>query len=122
MHLKTVAAKGAGGRTRRSEKEEGRAPPAANSRRSLLILLVHRAECARFGDSAGFFMKSEVNMNKLIAKAQVALQSFKKNESGAALVEYSLLIGLITVAVVGTVILVATWISGQWVALEAALP
>ena len=39
-------------------------------------------------------------MNKLIAKAHVALHSFKKDVSGAALVEYSLLIGLITVAVV----------------------
>lgn len=54
-------------------------------------------------------------MNKLLAK-------FAKNESGAALVEYSLLIGLITVAVVATVILVGAWISGQWVALEATLP
>ena len=54
-------------------------------------------------------------MNKLIAK-------FTKNESGAALVEYSLLIGLITVAVVATIVLVGTWVSGQWVALEATLP
>ncbi|MGD9980524.1 MAG: Flp family type IVb pilin [Hyphomonadaceae bacterium] len=61
-------------------------------------------------------------MLNLLAKAQVALNSFKKNVSGAALVEYSLLIGLITVAVVATVILVGTWISGRWVALEAALP
>jgi pilus assembly protein Flp/PilA len=32
------------------------------------------------------------------------------------------LIGLITVAVVATVVLVGTWISGRWIALEAALP
>lgn len=66
-------------------------------------------------------MKSEVMMLNLIAKAQVALNSFKKNTSGAALVEYSLLIGLITVAVVATIVLVGTWVNTQWTNLEAAL-
>lgn len=61
-------------------------------------------------------------MLTLLSKAQVALHSFKKDASGATLVEYSLLIGLITVAVVATVVLVGTWISGRWIALEAALP
>lgn len=61
-------------------------------------------------------------MIMLIAKAQVAWHSFKKSESGAALVEYSLLIGLITVAVVATIVLVGTWVNGRWVALEATLP
>ena len=60
-------------------------------------------------------------MNKLLAKAQVALKSFKKDESGASLVEYSLLIGLIAAAVVVTVGLVGTWISGQWTDLHEAL-
>jgi pilus assembly protein Flp/PilA len=53
-------------------------------------------------------------MNKLIAK-------FAKDESGAALVEYSLLIGLITVAVVATIVLIGTWVSAQWVALNTAV-
>jgi pilus assembly protein Flp/PilA len=60
-------------------------------------------------------------MLKLIAKAQVALQSFKKNESGAALVEYSLLIGLITVAVVATIVLVGGWVALQWTNLNTAI-
>lgn len=60
-------------------------------------------------------------MNKLIVKAQVALQSFKKNESGAALVEYSLLIGLITVAVVATIVLVGGWVALQWTNLNTAI-
>lgn len=50
------------------------------------------------------------------------IAKFAKNESGAALVEYSLLIGLITVAVVATIVLVGTWVTGQWNALEATLP
>ena len=60
-------------------------------------------------------------MNYLIAKAQVALNSFKKNESGASLVEYSLLIGLITVAVVATIVLVGGWVALQWTNLQAAV-
>ena len=53
-------------------------------------------------------------MNKLLAKAQVALNSFKKNESGAALVEYSLLIGLITVAAVAAMLVIGPWVALQW--------
>jgi len=60
-------------------------------------------------------------MNMLLAKAQVALNSFKKNESGAALVEYSLLIGLITVAVVATVVIVGQWVATQWENLRTAI-
>ena len=52
-------------------------------------------------------------MNKLIA--------FAKNESGASLVEYSLLIGLITVAVVATIVLVGGWVALQWNNLQAAV-
>lgn len=60
-------------------------------------------------------------MLKLIAKAQVALDSFKKDVSGAALVEYSLLIGLITVAVVATIVLVGGWVATQWTSLNTAI-
>ena len=49
------------------------------------------------------------------------IRAFARNESGAALVEYSLLIGLITVAVVVTIGLVGTWVAAQWTALEAAI-
>ena len=60
-------------------------------------------------------------MLKLIAKTQVALHAFKTNKSGAALVEYSLLIGLITVAVVATIVLVGGWVATQWTNLNAAV-
>jgi pilus assembly protein Flp/PilA len=60
-------------------------------------------------------------MNKLIVKAQVALNSFKRNESGATLIEYSLLIGLITVLVVVAVTGVGTWANTQWTGLCTAV-
>lgn len=60
-------------------------------------------------------------MHSLLAKAHVALNSFKKDESGASLVEYSLLIGLITVAVVGAVVGIGTWANTQWDSLCTAV-
>lgn len=56
-------------------------------------------------------------MNKLI----VALSNFKKDESGASLIEYSLLIGLITVAVVITVASVSGWVVDAWTGLDTTL-
>jgi pilus assembly protein Flp/PilA len=47
---------------------------------------------------------------------------FRADEDGAAMVEYTVLLGIITVGVIGTVILVGTWVNGQWTFLEGALP
>lgn len=44
-----------------------------------------------------------------------------KDEEGAALVEYSLLIGIITVAAVASILLVGPWVGRQWTALTGAL-
>lgn len=60
-------------------------------------------------------------MNNLIAKAHLALMNFKKNESGASLIEYSLLVGLITVGVVLTVVAVGDWVGDQWTSLDTTL-
>ncbi len=49
------------------------------------------------------------------------IERLKKDEEGAALVEYSLLIGIITVAAVGSIILVGPWVGRQWAALVTAL-
>jgi len=50
------------------------------------------------------------------------LTKFGKDEEGAALIEYTVLLGIMLVAVIATIILVGTWISGQWTALNSALP
>jgi pilus assembly protein Flp/PilA len=44
-----------------------------------------------------------------------------KDESGASLLEYSVLVGLITAAVVGTISAVTVWTGGRWTALLATL-
>jgi pilus assembly protein Flp/PilA len=57
-------------------------------------------------------------MRKLLG----ALKKFGKDEEGAALIEYTVLLGILLVAVIVTIGLVGTWITGQWTALNNALP
>ena len=45
-----------------------------------------------------------------------------KDEEGAALIEYTVLLGILLVAVIVTIGLVGTWIKGQWTTLQATLP
>ena len=49
------------------------------------------------------------------------LGSLAKDESGAALIEYSILIGIITVGVIAIIIFVGDWVSGQWSLLQSDL-
>lgn len=58
------------------------------------------------------------DMNKLMTIAR----QFRDDEEGAAMIEYSVLIGIITVATIGMIILVGGWVTGRWTALNAALP
>lgn len=54
-------------------------------------------------------------------KVVSTLNRFAGNEDGAALIEYTVLIGLMLVGVVATIALVGTFVSGQWTALNTAL-
>jgi pilus assembly protein Flp/PilA len=47
---------------------------------------------------------------------------FRREEDGAALIEYTVLLGILLVAVIGTIIAVGGWVNTQWSDLEAALP
>lgn len=49
------------------------------------------------------------------------VRAFVKQDDGAAMIEYSLLIGVITVAAVAAVLLVGGWAAGQWTQLQNAL-
>jgi len=51
-------------------------------------------------------------MEKLALKRSV--RKFVKDEKGAAMIEYSVLIGLVTAAVIGVVISVGDWVNTQW--------
>jgi len=68
--------------------------------------------------SSGSNLKGRIGMNKFMTMAR----QFCDDETGAAMVEYTVLLGIITVAVIATVVLVGTWVTGQWTTLQAALP
>jgi pilus assembly protein Flp/PilA len=49
------------------------------------------------------------------------IKKLKNDEKGAALVEYTVLLGVMLVAVIATITLVGGWISTKWSALWTAL-
>lgn len=46
---------------------------------------------------------------------------FVREESGAALIEYSILIGLIAAAVIASIVAIGIWITGRWTSLQTAI-
>jgi pilus assembly protein Flp/PilA len=46
---------------------------------------------------------------------------FVADEEGAALVEYTVLLGIMLVAVIATIVTVGSWVSTQWTTLNTAL-
>jgi len=55
-------------------------------------------------------------------KAFELIRGLRQDEEGAALIEYTVLLGIMLVAVIATIVLVGTWIKGQWTTLQATLP
>ncbi len=60
-------------------------------------------------------------MGNLREKFIATLKDLRKDDEGAALIEYTVLVGLITVAVITLVTTVGTWVSGQWTTLDTNL-
>jgi pilus assembly protein Flp/PilA len=54
-------------------------------------------------------------------KARALLQRLANDQQGAALVEYTVLLGVMLVAVIGTIVLVGGWVNTKWTALWTAL-
>ena len=63
-------------------------------------------------------------MLKMYVKAKTLLWSLRKDAEGATMIEYSLLIGLITVAMVGSLVVVGAFVADQWSSLttDASMP
>jgi pilus assembly protein Flp/PilA len=57
----------------------------------------------------------------IMSKALKLLNKLAKDEEGAALVEYTVLLGVMLVAVVATIGLVGGWVNTKWTALWTAL-
>lgn len=46
-------------------------------------------------------------------------ERFRQDEGGAALIEYTILLGIITVATITLIIAIGGWIQGQWSTLNS---
>jgi pilus assembly protein Flp/PilA len=49
-------------------------------------------------------------------------KQLKRDEEGASLIEYTVLLAILLVAVIATIAGVGTWINATWTNLSAALP
>jgi pilus assembly protein Flp/PilA len=56
-----------------------------------------------------------------MSKAFGLLARLRKDQEGAALIEYTVLLGILLVAVIATIIGIGTWVGNQWTALSGAL-
>jgi pilus assembly protein Flp/PilA len=61
------------------------------------------------------------NVLTSIKEFKPIVERFKKDENGAALIEYTVLIGIMLVAVIAIIVFVGGWVSGQWSALSTKL-
>jgi pilus assembly protein Flp/PilA len=57
----------------------------------------------------------------MMSRALNLVRRLSKDEDGAALIEYTVLLGILLIAVIATIGLVGTWINGQWSNLAKAL-
>jgi pilus assembly protein Flp/PilA len=57
----------------------------------------------------------------LLNQLKSYVSHFKKDEDGAALIEYTVLLGILLIAVIAVIGAVGTWINGEWTALNKAL-
>ena len=57
-----------------------------------------------------------------MSKVTSLMKKLRRDEDGADLIEYTVLLGILIVAVIATITLVGTWVSGQWNTLQTTLP
>ena len=55
-------------------------------------------------------------------KALELVHGLRRDEEGAALIEYTVLLGIMLVTVIASIIFVGGWIGTKWTALTGALP
>ncbi|RVC64310.1 Flp family type IVb pilin [Mesorhizobium sp.] len=54
-------------------------------------------------------------------KLMTAARQFRDDENGAAMVEYTILLGIITIAVIASIVVVGAWVGTQWTSLSTTL-
>jgi pilus assembly protein Flp/PilA len=56
-----------------------------------------------------------------MVKALELVRKLKQDEAGAALIEYTVLLGILLIAVITVIGTVGGWVHNKWVALNASL-
>ena len=56
-----------------------------------------------------------------MSKAWNVVRRLGKDEEGASLIEYTVLLGILLIAVIATIGLVGTWINNKWTLLQGQL-
>ena len=56
-----------------------------------------------------------------MSKYRNLINRFGRDEDGAALIEYTVLLGILVVAVIVTIGAVGSWVNGQWTALNTGI-
>lgn len=59
-------------------------------------------------------------MSKALQMVQ-GIKELQKDEDGAALIEYTVLLGILVVAVIATIVAVGGWVNARWTALNGAI-
>jgi pilus assembly protein Flp/PilA len=50
------------------------------------------------------------------------IKEIARDENGASLIEYTVLLAIILIATIGIIAAVGTWVNGKWAALNSHLP
>jgi pilus assembly protein Flp/PilA len=81
--------------------------------RSRKLFAIEGAATARNtqGDTGELTMRNLLNL----------IEQLQTDEEGAALIEYTVLLGILLIAVIATIGLVGKWINGKWTALQGQL-
>jgi pilus assembly protein Flp/PilA len=56
-----------------------------------------------------------------MARVRTFLEHFRRDEDGVTMLEYTILLGIITVAVIASVVTAGTWVAGKWTTLVSKL-
>jgi pilus assembly protein Flp/PilA len=67
-------------------------------------------------------ISSSILRSVVMSQAWNLVRKLGKDEEGAALIEYTVLLGILVVAVIATIVAVGTWVNGKWTALNGSLP
>src|SRR5262249_21434179 len=61
------------------------------------------------------------HMRATMSQVSKFIRRLGKDEEGAALIEYTVLLGILVVAVIATIVAVGVWVNGKWHALQQQL-